>query len=54
MSYSLIRYAFLIPPRKRIKNKVWELYLFYPFSLASRIALTVDKTIATHTNFDNI
>ena len=41
-------------PKKRIKNKVWELYLLYPFSLASRIALTVDKTIATHTNLDNI
>lgn len=42
------------PPKKRIKNKVWELYLLYPFSLASRIAYGTDKTIATHTNFDNI
>lgn len=41
-------------PKKWIKNKVWELYLLYPFSLASRIAYGTDKTIATHTNFDNI
>ncbi|MBS6304715.1 MAG: hypothetical protein KH572_14445, partial [Bacteroides uniformis] len=37
-----------------ITNLKYPLILFYPFSLASRIALTVDKTIATHTNFDNI
>lgn len=46
--------CFPIPRQKRIKNKVWELYLLYPFSLASRIAYGTDKTIATHTNFDNI
>ena len=26
------------PDESRLKNKVWELYLLYPFSLASRIA----------------
>ena len=39
-----------IPRRKLfIKNKVWELYLSYPVSWASRIAFGTDKTIATHT-----
>lgn len=38
------------PDESRLKNKVWELYLLYPFSLASRIAYGTDKTIATHTN----
>ena len=33
-------------PKKRIKNKVWELYLLYPFSLASRIAYGTDKIAA--------
>ncbi len=50
----IILVCFLIPRQKRIKNKVWELYLSYPFSLASRIARSMDKTIATHTNIDNI
>ena len=34
--------------KRQIKNKVWELYLLYPFSLASRIAYGTDKTIATY------
>ena len=41
-------------PKRQIKNKVWELYLLYPEIRLSHCLLTVDKTIATHTNFDNI
>lgn len=40
-------------PKRQIKNKVWELYLLYPEIRLSH-CLGMDKTIATHTNFDNI